>query len=346
MMIVQSNQTPNISALREFAWEKQQSMKIVLPTMITLSILGIAANCIICYAIIKKKELRAVTYYLMINMAISDCLILAVLSCIEGINYYLTDHVASTPLLVAFCKILGYFNSISYHASTCTLAAISIERYYILSSAAIHHPSFFNTASKLRLMIGYSWLAGFIIAMPSIIVYGIDINYPYSCSIGFISPSFNIPYFITVFIVLLVVPSIIIIIMYGKIIRYLYKNVSNNDRRHTLSQGFKNNRQHQRNTIKMLVLVTASFTISCYPIFLAYISVSIQRQSTAKYLYENRLRASIISKFMIITYTLPCILHPLIYLHYNRSIRGALIDCCRYGHTPSSSIAPANSSKE
>ena len=315
------NQTTNTS-INTFAKKKFLALQIILPITFVLAIAGVIVNSLICYAIIKKKELHTPTYYLMINMAISDALITIFTSLVTAIHYYLSYYVITTPLLVAACKITCFVDAVAFASSTLTLTAIAIERYYKILPSSSYKTSCINSSFKLKSTIGFTWMAGIIVAIPYLVFVDIVPENPWICSILYLGPSFNKPYFITLLILIYVIPNILIIYFYARIIHYLgLKKISQIN----LNQAvFKNNRKAQINTIKMLILVTIGFMCTSLPIFAAYIIIAYSGLHMVDYLiHVNNLQSSI-AQIAFIMVTISCCQNPLIYIYYNQTIRKTL----------------------
>ncbi|RDD37892.1 Neuropeptide FF receptor 2 [Trichoplax sp. H2] len=327
------NHTINSSENNKYAFNRFKLIRIVLPFIIFPSIFVIIANCMICYAIIKKKELHTSTYYLMINRAISDCMIVIWSSAIIILHYYLALTNTSTSFLAITCKIAMFSDVAAFTASTFTLAAISIERYHTVLPSKPLKTSFFNTPLKLRMMAGFSWIAGISMAWPLIILTNVDPKNAWICNVAYFGPSFNITYVMILFCISFLLPAILIAISYFKIIQFLYrKNIVHSDQQYSRILAFRHNRQRHLNTIKMLILVTLGFMSTCLPIFLAYIAVSFSRRSLTDYLIQFNQNETSLVQLGLIFIIISCLLNPIIYLYYNYTIRTTVFTSCYPTH--------------
>ncbi|RDD37893.1 Neuropeptide Y receptor [Trichoplax sp. H2] len=317
------NQTEN-STTNQFALRKYRALQIILPISIIIAVLGTIANSLICYAIVKKKELHTPTCYLMINMAISDCLTVIMTALINTIHYYLACYIAFSSFLVFTCKITYFVNAIAYISSTVTLVAISLERHSKISPLSMQKSSFFNNTFKLKAAIAFTWIAGIVIAIPYLTLVSIVPQNPWICSINYITPTFNIPYFISLFILVFIVPNIIIIAMYSRIIRYLNQNNAAQRNQPSFQRIFKHKRKMHCDTIKMLILVTAGYMITSLPIFIAYIMIAFSGLNLVDYIIHLNDMQTSVAQIAYIILPLACCQNPLIYLYYNKAIRNAL----------------------
>ena len=109
---------------------------VSLPTTLLISLLGIFANSLICYAIVKKKLLHLSIYSLICNMCISDSITLisaainAILSAVR-LFYKISDKQGLLPYEIG-CKLSYFILTTGFTVSTISLAVISIDRYYII----------------------------------------------------------------------------------------------------------------------------------------------------------------------------------------------------------------------
>ncbi|RDD37891.1 Substance-K receptor [Trichoplax sp. H2] len=347
LTVTNYNQSQNTSMQNQYS---QPEIFGLLPSLVVISfwtIIGVTANMFVCWAILRKKELRTPTFYLMINMAISDCLILCISTIILAINYYLSTRLFYTQLMVIVCKIIFFIDAIGYISSIFTLVVLSIERYYSISSSNLSSISFFNTNFKLGSVIAFSWIVGVLIAWPHGIIINILPHRPLMCNFAFIRPSFNIPYYICMSILIFAIPSTIIIVMYSKIIRFLYRNIQHNNKHRQNNEAFQSSRRRQLNTIKMLSIVTFAFMVSCLPVFITYLALSFRHQNSLEIFIQTDGFQATLALLSFISHTVPCVLNPFIYLYYNQTIRAALpIRCYRRYNNFTIQISPANTSNQ
>lgn len=300
------------------------TLGISLPFIVFLALIGLVANLLICYIIFKKNELHTPTFYLMINMSVSHCLALVVSCCIIGLDYYLSSNPGISPLLIAFCKAFYCINCTSYIVSTSTLTVISIERYLTILSASPLRNTLLNTSLKLKITIAFTWIIGILMGWPNLIMVNILPRHPWVCNIGFVGAHFNLPYFISLLILAFIIPSLIIGILYFKIVLFLRGKLINHQASHHNNVSFLRSRKRHLNTIKMLTFVTCGFMITCMPIFITSLVIAWNAKNSVDFYisigYTNTMVMQLGFLFLIFSF----IINPLIYLYYNQSIRSSL----------------------
>ncbi|RDD37895.1 Neuropeptide Y receptor type 2 [Trichoplax sp. H2] len=291
-----------------------------------LTLFGLITNGLICLAITKTKKLHTPTFYLVFNMAISDCIFLVSGLSAASLNAILSSKTLSVLSASVACKLVGFANVCSVIASTLTLSAISIDRNFILTTKSCRR-TLFNSYWKLAILIGLIWSIGTIAAIPFAVLMTI---YPSSrmCDIMNRRRTFNVTYFILLLIVACIIPAIIVMTKYAKIMSVLAKGI---DSRRTLST-FELTRKHHIKLIKSLSIVTIIFLSLTCPILIVYIIFAFSGQSSFNYMLSlSQTQAQIIQICFIVGY-FSCLANPIIYFCMNTTLRQALT-CklqCRY----------------
>ncbi|RDD37898.1 Neuropeptide SIFamide receptor [Trichoplax sp. H2] len=296
------------------------SQTVTIPLVLTSTILVIIINFIICRIIIKKKEFHTSTFYLLFNMAISDCFIMVAAFLLIGNNYIASIQVWSSATLMVVCKITPSLNAVSLVSSTYTLAAISIERHYTLISK-VRNRSLFKTRKRLTIVIAATWLIGLIMAIPMLFIATYTPKTPWMCNIINISLAFNVGYFMSLLVVAYIIPLIIMIIMYSKIIHFLTNNLMTNQ--NTPSPVYQNNRKRHTRIIAMLIIATVLFFLFCFPLFISFIIVALSGLDFAIYFSAITPRQVAILQAAFLITVIACIQNPIIYFSFMPAFRQA-----------------------
>lgn len=300
---------------------RAKTIQIVsMPIMFIFAVFGCLSNILICYTIYKKKELHTPTFYLIINMAISDCFIFLISSAIVVNNYMVSLNVMTTTYLITFCKLLPFVNLTAYISSTFTLAVISIERKHIIS-VWTRRRSLLSSKTKIWIAIGLSWIIGIATAAPILIFMTISRDDPWSCNIANSNRHriYNIIYFMSLFLIAYLIPLIIIYANYTQVVAYLIRKLTSKNQNH--QKFVKLHRKRQIRVIKMLLIITTAFLILSFPLFLLYLVSAFSGRNSVDYISVKNPTMSILAQFAFLLTVLSCIQHPILYLTFNATIR-------------------------
>ncbi|RDD37903.1 Rhodopsin, GQ-coupled [Trichoplax sp. H2] len=323
------NMSLNQSIVKTVAKQEFRKLQITLPIIALLASLGILVNAMICYGILKKKTLQTSTFYLLINLGVSHSFILFTSAAITVTNCFLALHLMGTPTLAASCKFSYYVNGIACILSMVTLIAISIERYHMITPGLSRRTSMLNTSRKLKTIITLTWVVGILIALPILTLADILAEYPYMCNIRYISFNFNIAYFTSLFIAALLIPIITVNVIYIKIMNFLRQNETPTDGQLRNYKILKKNYLHHLKTVKLLILVTVTFILTCTPFFMANLIIAYNAQNSVYFFLRLGRKTDSISFLGNAFLILLCIQSPLIFLYSSQSIRSALpFQCC------------------
>ncbi|RDD37896.1 Neuropeptide FF receptor 2 [Trichoplax sp. H2] len=302
------------------------------------TLFGLITNGLICWATAKTKRLHTPTFCLVVNMAISDCIILVTGLASTIINAIMSSMAVSVISATIACKLIGFTSICGVITSTLTLSAISIDRTFILTTKS-RRRTLFNSNKKLNILVGLIWLIAAIVALPFGVLMTVFPSSPI-CDIKNISRTFNGTYFIILFIVAYMIPAITVIIMYTKIIVVLAKGIS---KQRNLS-AFELTRKHHIKLIKTLSIVTVIFFLLAGPLFIIYIIIALSGKSAFNYMLSlSRSQAQILQICFIALY-LSSLLNPIIYFFMNSTLRQALTckSQCYVRLQPTIHVAPAN----
>ena len=95
---------------------------------ITIFTIGVVGNCLVCFIVFRKKTMRNVTNFFIVNLALSDIL-LCVISVPLTPIYFVMGRWAFGRIL---CKLLPMVQSVSVYISSFTLTSIAVDRYFVI----------------------------------------------------------------------------------------------------------------------------------------------------------------------------------------------------------------------
>ncbi|XP_077863841.1 neuropeptide FF receptor 2-like [Saccoglossus kowalevskii] len=244
---------------------------------IPLASFAVVANVVTCVIISSRKYLRTPTNIFILNMCIFDCVLAAVFTPARFRASYVTDSVTAENV----CKTFAFVPIFCIVGSIFTLTTISYER--------LRHTVYpfdkkmtMTTASKVVIAI---WIAALGISVPRIYVYTYDevmtitenrtLNRGMYCKATTAAMLFPVVYASVLCVTGFLMPLIIIIVNYCRIIRALRVN-----RRRVSDQTSKQHAAKDKRTSiislvghkseaveKMLITVTVMFVFLYTPFF-------------------------------------------------------------------------------
>lgn len=316
----------NQSVIESATVSMQNILSVTLPILSVGVIAACIANGLICWIIWNKRQLHTPTFYLVFNMAVSDCILLVSALLIISLDYVLISAKLNqySLCILVLCKVLLCLNTTAYVSSTFTLASISIERYYTLFSN-YRGGSFFNTKLKLVLAISLSWLLGFAISWPFILVMLVPRKFPWICAADNFKAIFSPLYFVTLSLIAYILPLAIVIMVYTKIILYLKQYLKHNK----LPNASLQRKRHTR-IVKMLVILTCFFFILSLPQYLIFLIMAFSRKSATDFLTTNNPRNAIMVEIVFLFNIVSCLQNSILYFYYNPMARPSVPCKCSY----------------
>ncbi|XP_057670901.1 neuropeptides capa receptor-like [Diorhabda carinulata] len=282
LCIRQAELTTNISTnpwplIHCFRGPQTQDLKTTLFVTIISCVIfltGLLGNLIVCVVIIKHKSLHNPTEYYLLNLAVSDLILL-----IFGLPYDVSLYWHQYPWTLGdlLCKTRALISETATYVSLLTVVAFSTERYL-----AICHPLYTIAITNLQRsmrIIFCIWIVSLLCAIPFACYSGVDfIKYPFEsdtiipqsglCAMIY-QPDF-IPLAEISTIVFFFLPLVIIILQYikmGIVIRKTTKRGYFAEEGMTGAVLIRNNRQMRQryNVVKMLSFVVFGFFICWCP---------------------------------------------------------------------------------
>lgn len=96
-----------------------------------ISLLAIAGNGIVIYLVVNFRQMRSVTNFFILNLALGDLLMVVLCIPFTFTSSYLLYN---WPFGEALCRLVSYSQAVSVFVSAYTLVAISIDRYIAIIS--------------------------------------------------------------------------------------------------------------------------------------------------------------------------------------------------------------------
>ncbi|XP_005991458.1 neuropeptide FF receptor 1 [Latimeria chalumnae] len=229
-------------------------------------------NFLVCFIVLKNKQMRTVTNMFILNLAVSDLLV-----GIFCMPTTLVDNlITGWPFNNVMCKMSGLVQGMSVSASVFTLVAIAVERF-----RCIVHP--FRQKLTLRkaiITIVLIWVLALIIMCPSAVTLTVTLeeyhfmvdeynnSYPlYSCWEAWPDQEMRKIYTTVLFSHIYLAPLTLIVIMYARIAFKLFKSSAPIRDSHLDEQEGRRVSKKKIKVINMLIIVALFFTLSWLPLW-------------------------------------------------------------------------------
>ena len=189
-------------------------------TMIFL--IGIFGNLSVIYVLMKEKELRSFTNYLLANLSIADLLVL--FTCVPSAFHDLFAK-ERWYLGKVMCYLIGFVENCVGIASILSLLLITTERYFAICKP-LKVKSVMTQSRTLKLIL-LIWCLAILISLPFIYVTEYKLwkffdkgTEEYKCNIVF-QTDLQVAYFVVVSFVVYLVIGVVLLVMYYQISKYL-----------------------------------------------------------------------------------------------------------------------------
>ncbi|XP_078665865.1 G-protein coupled receptor 54-like [Branchiostoma floridae x Branchiostoma belcheri] len=139
----------------------QAAMRIVVPAAFSLiCLVGISGNTLVIYLVWRHKEMRTVTNFYIVNLAVTDLAFLV--CCVPFSAVKLTTE--SWTFGEFLCKSVFYFMQVTAQATCVTLAVLSLDRFW----AIVRHfkTPWFRTPVGVLLTTTIIWIGSFLLSLP------------------------------------------------------------------------------------------------------------------------------------------------------------------------------------
>ena len=235
------------------------STKIIFYCLyITIFLLGIFGNCLVCYVVFRSNHMRTVTNYFIASLAMADILLCLFAVPLTAIYFFMQRWVFGHVL----CQLLPMAQGASIYISSLTLTSIAFDRYIV-----ILYPFRPRLSLKVCYLIIMSiWVISILATSPYGIYMAIfddetgQVSY---CIEQWPSEDFKTIFSIVTPILQFLIPFIIISLCYVRI------SIKLNERGKPGQKSSKReeaDRERKRRTNRMLISMVSIFGISWFPV--------------------------------------------------------------------------------
>ncbi|XP_023998347.1 cholecystokinin receptor type A-like [Salvelinus sp. IW2-2015] len=200
-----------------------QTVRIFLYSLIFLvSVLG---NSLIIAVLVRNRRMRTVTNLFLLSLAASDLMLCLFCMPFTLIPNLMRDFVFGSGI----CKVAMYFMGISVSVSTFNLVAISLERYSAICNPLTSRT--WQTKSHAAKVISATWVVSFLFMLPypisSTLVPFTRVNNSTGnmCRLVWPSDVIQQSWYVSLLLLLFLVPGIMMMTAYGLISLELYRGI-------------------------------------------------------------------------------------------------------------------------
>ena len=260
---VQSTSSPNITATttKFIATDGSETLEEMTPELravkltlyVIIFLVSAVGNSLVCSVILRRKKMKTVTNYFILNLAIADLIFTCI--CIP-FDIPVQEMGHQWPYGALLCKVIYPLQTLSLFASIFTLTAVSLSRYW-----AINHPLRQQLTIKCakRIILGI-WIASLISVTPYISVLRKDSETAGKCEEHWPSKHSRKTYTAWLFVFEYLLPLTIIAGAYISIGWELRKRAKNSNRYLQDLQA-----EETKKVVRMLKVVTLLFAVCVLP---------------------------------------------------------------------------------
>ncbi|XP_064005757.1 neuropeptide FF receptor 2 [Pogoniulus pusillus] len=247
---------------------------VFIISYLLIFLLCMLGNGVVCFTVLRSRQMRTVTNLFILNLAVSDLLV--GIFCMP--TTLLDNIIAGWPFGSLVCKMSGMVQGISVSASVFTLVAIAVDRF-----RCIVHPFRQKlTVPSALAIIALIWLLAVAIMCPSAVMlqiqeekhfrvllgHGNRTRPVYWCREDWPEPGMRRIYTTVLFANIYLAPLSLIVLMYARISMALSSPVLGRpgQQQQQQQQRLAVSRKKQK-VIKMLIVVASLFTLSWLPLW-------------------------------------------------------------------------------
>ncbi len=285
---------------------------ILILTYSTIFLFGVTGNSLVIYVVYKFKNLRTVTNFFIVNLAVADLLV-NTLCMPSTLVYTLYDDWKFGQVL---CFMLPCAQSMAVHVSTITMNVIALDRH----RSIVYHMETKMSKDVCAVVIVVTWAVSALLASPLAIFreYGtFDLSPDKSihvCAENWPGSSMNATiYSVSELLVQYGLPLVINSVAYIRIWNKLKKTCGGRNDRH----------QRRKKTTKMLLTMVVVFAVSWLPLQAFHLAADID--STVLYMKDFKLLFTVFHILAMCS----TFVNPILYGWMNNNYRTAFLSVCK-----------------
>ncbi|XP_040400953.1 probable G-protein coupled receptor 19 isoform X2 [Cygnus olor] len=230
--------------------------EIIAASMVfgVLWLFSIFGNSLVCLVIHRSRRTQSTTNYFVVSMACADLLI-----SVGNAPFVLLQFTSGRWMLGnVMCKLVRYIQYLTPGVQIYVLLSICVDRFYTI----VYPLSFKVSREKAKKMIVASWIFDAAFASPAFFFYGS--NGDDHCNFFLPNSWEGATYSIIHLLVVFLIPTILIILFYQKVIKYIWR-IGTDGR--TVRRTMNIVPRTKVKTIKMFLMLNLVFLLSWLPFY-------------------------------------------------------------------------------
>ncbi|XP_007892742.1 probable G-protein coupled receptor 19 [Callorhinchus milii] len=222
-----------------------------------LWLVSLFGNSLVCLVIHRSRRTQSTTNYFVVSMACADLLI-----SVTSTPFVLLHFTSGKWLLGnVMCKLVRYFQYLTPGVQIYVLLSICVDRFYTI----VYPLSFKVSREKAKKMIVASWIFDAAFLSPTLFFYGTQKG---TCNLFLPQSWSGVAYGTAHLLVGFLVPSVLIILFYQKVIKYIWR-IGTDGR--TVRRTMNIVPRTKVKTIKMFLMLNCMFLLSWFPFYVVQI---------------------------------------------------------------------------
>ncbi|NXM41853.1 GPR19 protein, partial [Gymnorhina tibicen] len=219
-----------------------------------LWLISVLGNFLVCLVIHRSRRTQSTTNYFVVSMACAD-----LVSSVGSAPFLLLQLSSGRWMLGSgVCRLVRYIQYLTPGVQIYVLFSIGVDRFYTI----VYPLSFKVSRGKAKKMILASWLCGALFASPACFLYGS--NSDHHCNFFLPDSWQGAAYSIIHLLVVFLIPALLIILFYQKIIKYIWRIGTDGM---TVRRTTNIVPRTKVKTIKMFLMLNSIFLLSWLPFF-------------------------------------------------------------------------------
>ncbi|KAH7962419.1 gonadotropin-releasing hormone II receptor [Rhipicephalus sanguineus] len=266
----ESNATSNLSSLQtsEIGDSDEESMfgpqyhsHVRITVIVIMIAFSIAGNCVVCWRLLRNHRRRRYqkAHVLFLNLAVADLLVTTVTMTSQTVWEIMGRAWIAGD---AFCRVFKVLQTFALASSTYMIVSIALDRHF-----AIVYP--LATCLAPSHLAAAAWFASLIPSLPNLYMFRLveaGVGLQYCASVFYAQKAdSSLPrqlYMTFVFLGVFVVPLILLVVLYGRILIEIWKQSSAVKNRHQTASPFP---KAKVKTVKLTAAIFIAFLVTNVP---------------------------------------------------------------------------------
>ncbi|XP_072167150.1 G-protein coupled receptor 54-like [Diadema setosum] len=272
--------------------------------------IGTFGNSIVILIILLHRDMRTVTNYFVLNLAITDIAMLIICDMPTGI--VLAKNTPSWPLGDLMCRLIGYTMNVTVQATCLTLTAMTIDRYFLIVHAVRSRNT--RTTRRAALFNIGIWLFSVVVHVPVLVFNKTEEseNGNLECDRNFGWNHGNLIYYLFIVLAMYVVPLSIIMFCYIQILYQVWHKTSAGTES---AQANARSLRRKKKITRMVFIVVFLFALCWAPMH----TINLWLYSDSDH-YNNHVKSEVYTLCLGLAYANSCV-NPFVYAFTTTSFK-------------------------